>query len=79
MDEAAADATSGAISGMVTGDDAQALEALDMLWGDEFMVGCDEKGWWASRRGVIGSLFRAGSPEELDKAILADSEAGPGQ
>jgi hypothetical protein len=42
MDEAAAEAASNAVEGMVTGDIPQALEALDMLYGDDFMLGYDE-------------------------------------
>lgn len=65
MDEAAEAAASGVISGMVTGDDAQALEALDMLYGDEFTIGCDEQGWWAARNGQGGEFKRADNPTEL--------------
>lgn len=65
MDEAAELAARGAVEGIVTGDAAQALEALEMIYGDEFMIGCDEKGWWAARRGKIGEFFRAPDPEML--------------
>ncbi|HEY1823704.1 MAG TPA: hypothetical protein VGG83_27680, partial [Trebonia sp.] len=65
MDEAAETAAGNTVQGWVTGDVAQALEALDMLYGDEFMTGYDEKGWWAALRGRIGEFKRAGNPTEL--------------
>jgi hypothetical protein len=65
MDEAAAEAASGGTEKVVTGDIAQALEALEMLYGDQFMIGYDEKGYWASLRGKIGEFKRSDDPMEL--------------
>jgi hypothetical protein len=55
----------------------QALKALDMVWGDEYLLGYDpERGFWAARPGEIGPLFMAGTPEDLGK-VLTDA-AGTG-
>ncbi len=73
MDEAAEAAAVGASQGWVTGDDAQALEALDLLYGDEFMIGRDGQGWWAARRHKPGTgMLRADDPEKL--ATLMNGE-----
>ena len=64
MEEAAAEAASNAVEGMVTGDIAQALEALDMLYGDDFILGYDEQGWWAARHEPGGGFIRAVNPVE---------------
>jgi hypothetical protein len=67
MDEAAPQAAEG------SQDIARALEALRLLWGDEYLTGHDdEHGWWASRRGVVGHIVTAGSPEELGQMIGDD-------
>jgi len=36
----------------------QALGYLRLFWGDEFMIGHDEQGYWAYRRGEVGGLMR---------------------
>lgn len=55
----------------------QALGVLARLWGGDYMTGYDDKGWWAARRGQIGSFFRADGPVELGFAIEADTGAQP--
>lgn len=73
MDEAAEAAAMSAAQGWVTGDDAQALEVLDMLYGDEFMIGRGGKNWWAARRHKSGTgILRADDPEKL--AMLMNGE-----
>ena len=64
--------------GMTAADIEHALDALEMVWGDEYKFGYDpEKGFWATRHGQIGALFTADDPEELGN-MLAD-ETGTGQ
>lgn len=76
MDEAAAEAASNAVEGMIAGDIAQALEALDMLYGDEFMLGYDEQGWWAAGHKPGGGFIRAGDPVELAEKMNGEG-TGP--
>jgi hypothetical protein len=40
-----------AAGGMTAAEIAQALDVLRALWDDEYLIGCDERGWWAERRG----------------------------
>ena len=47
----------------------QALTYLRLLWGDEFMIGHDEQGYWAAPHGQIGHIMRAGSPDELGELM----------
>lgn len=47
----------------------QALGYLRLLWGDEFMIGHDEQGYWAAPNGQIGTIIRAGDPEELGELM----------
>jgi hypothetical protein len=73
MDEAASQAA----EGMSAGDIAKVLDVLWLLWEDEYLIGCnDEHGWWASRRGVVGHIMTADSPEELGRMIGDDSGTG---
>lgn len=59
-------------------DIAKVLEVLRLLWDDEYQIGHDDDlGWSASRRGVIGHLITANSPEELGQMIGDDF--GPGR
>lgn len=47
-----------------------ALGMLELVWGDEYEFGHDlEKGLWAVRRGKIGSLVTAATPEELGEKL----------
>jgi hypothetical protein len=67
-----------AASGTGTEDIAKVLEVQLLLWGDEYSIGLDdERGWWASRRGVIGHIKTANSPAELGQ-MLGD-DFGPGR
>jgi hypothetical protein len=43
----------------------QALDYLLLLWGDEFLIGHDDQGYWAAPRRVTGEIIRAGDPGEL--------------
>jgi hypothetical protein len=43
----------------------EALEALRLAWGDLYMFGRDDKGYWAARPDVIGSMVRAADPVAL--------------
>ena len=47
----------------------RALGYLRLLWGDEFMIGHDEQGYWAAPHGQIGHIMRAGSPDELGELM----------
>ncbi len=61
-----AEAAPQAAGGTHTEDVQQALDYLRLLWGDEFMIGHDEQGYWAAPAGDDrGSIIRAGDPEEL--------------
>jgi hypothetical protein len=74
MDEAAPQAA----EGMSREEILKALELLLMFWGDVYDIGHDdERGWWASRRGVIGHILIAADPAELGR-MLGD-DFGPGQ
>lgn len=55
---------------------SQALEALRLAWGDAYMFGHDEQGYWAARLHRPGTeILRADTPEELGKLLAADFEA----
>ncbi|HEX3956213.1 MAG TPA: hypothetical protein VHZ03_06225 [Trebonia sp.] len=47
----------------------QALGYLRLLWGDDFMIGHDEHGYWAAPNGQIGHIMRAGGPDELGELM----------
>jgi hypothetical protein len=54
----------------------EALEALRLAWGDVYMFGHDEQGYWAARLHRPGTeILRADTPEELGKLLTADFEA----
>lgn len=61
MDEAAPQAA----GGTYTEDVQQALDYLLLLWGDEFLIGHDDQGYWAAPGRVTGEVIRAGDPGEL--------------
>jgi hypothetical protein len=74
MDEAAPQAAAGADNDEV----AKALEVLRLRWELDYLTGYDkEHGWWASRRGVIGHILTANSPEELGQMIDDDFGTTP--
>jgi hypothetical protein len=58
-------------------DVGQALSYLRLLWGDdEFMIGHDEQGYWAARRGQVGGrIIRAAGPDDLGAQM--NDDAGP--
>ena len=69
MNEAAPQAAAGADTDEVV----KALEVLRLLWEHDYLTGYDdEHGWWASRRGVVGHILTADSPEELGQMISDD-------
>jgi hypothetical protein len=55
-------------------DSGQALSYLRLLWGDEFMIGHDEQGYWAARHGQVGGrIIRTASPDELGEQMNGDT------
>ena len=54
-----------AAGGTYTEDVQQALDYLRLLWGDEFLTGHDEHGYWAAPHGQIGHMMRADDPGKL--------------
>ena len=51
----------------------RALEALRLDWDGVYMIGRDdERGWWATRHGRIGSVMTASEPDELRAAMSED-------
>jgi hypothetical protein len=66
MDEAAPQAA----GGMSAEDTEQALGYLRLLWGDEFLIGHDEQGYWATRHGEVGGrIMRADDPGKLGELM----------
>jgi hypothetical protein len=66
-----------AAGGTGTEDVAKMLGVLRLLWNDGYLIGHDvDFGWWASRRGVIGHIMTANSPEDLGQMIGDDFEPG---
>lgn len=64
------DAAPQAAGGTHTEDVQQALEYLRLLWGDEFLIGHDEHGYWATRHGDVGGrILRADDPDELGELM----------
>lgn len=51
------------------------LQALRMAWGDVYMLGHDERGYWAAG-GPGSGIKRAETPEELGKLLAGDPAAG---
>ena len=51
---------------------SRALEALRLAWGDKWLFGHDEKGYWAAGRPGSG-IRRAGTPEELGELLVGGS------
>ena len=69
MDEAAPQAAGGTHAEDVQ----QALDYLRLLWGDEFLIGHDEQGYWSAPNGQIGQIIRAGDPGELGELMNGDA------
>jgi hypothetical protein len=47
----------------------QALSYLRLLWGDEFLIGHDEQGYWTAPHGQIGHIIRADDPGKLGELM----------
>jgi hypothetical protein len=79
MDEAAPQAARGmAHSERDLEEVSEALRALRLAWGDTYMLGHDEKGYWAARHHRPGTeILRAETAEELGSRCVADFEAEP--
>ena len=55
----------------------QALVYLRLLWGDEFLIGHDEHGYWATRHGDVGGrILRSDDPDDLGEQMNDYSGAG---
>lgn len=57
----------------------RALGLLRLVWGDggyEFGYDPDLACWWVTEGGKIGSLLKAGSPEELGRLLAEQEVAG---
>jgi hypothetical protein len=77
MDEAAPQA----VQDTTTADLAEVSEwlaALRMHWGDVYVFGHDEQGYWAVRRLCPGSgMLRGETAEELGALVAAEIKANP--
>ena len=70
------EAASQAAGGTHTEDVQQALDYLRLLWGDEFLIGHDEQGYWATRHGDVGGrIMRADDPGKLGELMNAYAAA----
>ena len=67
------DAAPQAAGGTHTEDVQQALDYLLLLWGDEFLIGHDEQGYWAAPHRATGEIIRAGGPGELGGLMNGDA------
>lgn len=78
MNEAAAEAASGRTdSEHCLAAVSEALEALRLAWGGTYMIGHDERGYWAALREHPGArVHRAEAPGELGSLLGAASSAG---
>jgi hypothetical protein len=79
MDEAAPQAARGMTDGEHDlGEVSEALRALRLAWGDTYMFGHDERGYWAARHHRPGTeILRAETAEQLGSLCAADFEAKP--
>ncbi len=58
--------------------DEAALEAVRFGWGDAYVIGYDERGYWAARRDRIPApLLTAPDPDGLRNAITEDYAVKP--
>jgi hypothetical protein len=57
--------------------DQDALEAIRFGWDTAYLIGHDERGYWAARRDRIGGLLTAPSPDGLRQAITEDYAVKP--
>jgi hypothetical protein len=52
---------------------SRALEVLRAKWSAHYATGHDgERGYWATRNGVIGHIITADDPDQLDRLIAED-------
>lgn len=68
-------AADGGRTGADRAEAGDALAALRREWGGAYLVGCDERGWWAAGRVGTG-VKRAASPGELGGLLAAEAGAG---
>jgi hypothetical protein len=76
MDEAAPRA----VEGMSAEEIQQALDTLQLLWGDEYMFGYDaendaERPWWVIKNGNLGTLVKAPTYQELNLLLTEAAES----
>ena len=57
-----------AAGGTHTEDVQQALDYLRLLWGDEFLIGHDDQGYWATRHGDSAAASCARTPRQAGRA-----------
>ena len=58
-------------------DEARALDALRLSWGDVYDVGHEYGRWVASRRDGRGGLLEGATPDELNRQLRSDFGAMP--
>jgi hypothetical protein len=60
-------------------DIGEALEALELVWADEYAFGYDaeKRVFWAGRPGEIGLLYTAATHGELNSQLVTPAAAGP--
>jgi hypothetical protein len=54
-----------------------ALEALVCMWGEAYIIGCDEGQWWFRRRDGKGGIETAFTPDCLLAQIVTDFTVYP--
>jgi hypothetical protein len=69
-----------AVAGMNAEEIRQALDTLQLVWGDEYMFGYDaehdpERPWWAIKNGNLGTLVSAATIQELNQVLTDAAEA----
>jgi hypothetical protein len=70
------DAAPQAAGGTYRGDVEQALDALDLVYGDEYEFGHDPaEGFWVRRHGAIGWLLTSADPKQLGTFLADDIRA----
>ena len=58
-----------ATASAASSDVEQALGYLQLLWGDEFLIGHDDQGYWAAPHGQIGHIIRAADADKLGEQM----------
>ena len=78
MDEAAPQAAGGVTDSEHDLEEvSEALGALRLAWGDIYMFGHDEKGYWAAGHRPGTEILRAETAEQLGTLCAAGFEAKP--